>query len=121
MCALGEEPIEVVASRMNAELPDAIRVLAARRTTRGFDAHKLCDSREYDYLLPAQIPLLNPAKTRDFKFEIFRTTRASRDTRADTSHFAELVSQRDARAACTVARREGRGVGRDLLLEHRDQ
>jgi len=32
MCALGEEPIEVVAARMNAELPDAIRVLAVRRS-----------------------------------------------------------------------------------------
>ncbi|KAG8471148.1 hypothetical protein KFE25_009569 [Diacronema lutheri] len=49
-----DECVDGVATTLNAHLPPTVRVLAARRATRGFDAHKLCDSREYDYLLPAR-------------------------------------------------------------------
>lgn len=48
-----DEPPEGVAAQINAHLPAGLLALATRRTARSFDAHRHCDSREYDYLLPA--------------------------------------------------------------------
>lgn len=42
-----------IVDRMNAELPEQIRVLGHRRVTKGFDARKACDKRRYEYILPA--------------------------------------------------------------------
>jgi tRNA pseudouridine(38-40) synthase len=49
------EALEAVVAQLNAELPPAIRVLGMRRVTKSFDAHKLCDSRLYDYLIPVRV------------------------------------------------------------------
>ncbi|ELR15302.1 tRNA pseudouridine synthase A, putative [Acanthamoeba castellanii str. Neff] len=44
-----------VLDRINANLPDDIRVFAIRRTTGGFDSKNSVDSRIYEYLLPGYI------------------------------------------------------------------
>ncbi|RLV96676.1 tRNA pseudouridine synthase 1 [Spathaspora sp. JA1] len=41
-----------IIAKINAELPDQIRVWGIQRTTKGFDCRKLCSSRIYEYLLP---------------------------------------------------------------------
>lgn len=47
-----DQAAEGVAARLNEYLPKGLLAIATRRATRGFDAHKHCNSREYDYLLP---------------------------------------------------------------------
>ncbi len=41
-----------VRDAINSHLPDDIRVLGIVRTTRNFDARRLCDKRKYEYLVP---------------------------------------------------------------------
>ncbi|GMH38133.1 hypothetical protein BSKO_06017 [Bryopsis sp. KO-2023] len=41
-----------IVSEINAHLPEEIRVLGCVRTTRQFNAWKLCDKRQYEYCLP---------------------------------------------------------------------
>lgn len=53
MCHLGDdEAPAAVAERVNAALPPHIRVLGARRVTKGFDARWLCTERSYEYHMP---------------------------------------------------------------------
>jgi tRNA pseudouridine38-40 synthase len=49
------EQLHEVAARINEHLPPAIRVLGLRRVTKSFDAHKLCDCRLYEYLVPVHV------------------------------------------------------------------
>lgn len=49
------EPQEGFAARVNAHLPDQIRVFGVQRATEGFDARKFCDKRRYEYILPAWV------------------------------------------------------------------
>lgn len=37
---------------INKHLPDAIRVFAMKRVTKGFNSKTSCDARTYSYLLP---------------------------------------------------------------------
>jgi len=37
---------------INEELPDQIRVVCMKRTTKGFNAKTSCDARTYSYLVP---------------------------------------------------------------------
>ncbi|KAJ8942907.1 hypothetical protein NQ314_009882 [Rhamnusium bicolor] len=39
-------------AKINAELPDVIRVFAYKRVTKGFNSKSQCDSRTYIYMLP---------------------------------------------------------------------
>ncbi|KAL8143758.1 hypothetical protein V2J09_016790 [Rumex salicifolius] len=49
--------------RLNANLPDQIRIFGYKRGTRAFNAKKLCDRRRYIYLLP--VFALDPSCHRD--------------------------------------------------------
>ncbi|CAL8468878.1 g8419 [Coccomyxa elongata] len=42
-----------IVERINAHLPEQIRVLGFMRVTNSFDARKHCDRRRYEYILPA--------------------------------------------------------------------
>ncbi|GBF91497.1 tRNA pseudouridine synthase, mitochondrial-like [Raphidocelis subcapitata] len=46
------DPLEAFAGRVNAHLPDQIRVLGISRATEGFSARLFCDKRRYEYVLP---------------------------------------------------------------------
>lgn len=50
-CKLIIEDPEIMA-KINASLPDQIRVWGIERVNRSFDCRKLCSSRIYEYLLP---------------------------------------------------------------------
>lgn len=39
-------------AQINAHLPPPIRVMSVKRVTRGFDSHKACNARMYEYLVP---------------------------------------------------------------------
>ncbi|CAN3367308.1 tRNA pseudouridine synthase 1 [Diutina catenulata] len=43
---------EDIVEKINAELPDQIRVWGIQRVTKSFDCRKMCSSRIYEYLLP---------------------------------------------------------------------
>lgn len=45
------EPPGII-DRINAHLPEHIRVYGYKRTTQGFDARKWCEMRRYEYALP---------------------------------------------------------------------
>ncbi|KAJ8260694.1 hypothetical protein COCON_G00164170 [Conger conger] len=44
--------IDDAVDKINAQLPEQIRVLGLRRVTASFDSRKCCDARTYSYLLP---------------------------------------------------------------------
>lgn len=44
--------IEDAVQKINASLPEQIRVVGLKRATRGFDAKNACSHRTYEYLLP---------------------------------------------------------------------
>ena len=48
---IGHTNYDVIES-INKHLPDQIKVLGYTKTTAGFDARKLCDKRQYEYVLP---------------------------------------------------------------------
>jgi tRNA pseudouridine38-40 synthase len=41
-----------VVDTINSNLPEQIRVLGVKRTTKGFDSKNTCDSRTYSYIMP---------------------------------------------------------------------
>lgn len=41
-----------IVDRINAILPEQIRVLGYKRVVKGFDSRKACDKRRYEYILP---------------------------------------------------------------------
>lgn len=45
-------PLQNLLPKINEHLPPEIRVLAMKRTTRGFDAKGNCSARTYEYLTP---------------------------------------------------------------------
>ncbi|KAJ8969988.1 hypothetical protein NQ317_007035 [Molorchus minor] len=45
-------PENIDLAKINAELPEVIRVFAYKRVTKGFNSKTLCDGRTYIYLLP---------------------------------------------------------------------
>lgn len=55
-----EDP-EIV-SKINAELPDAIRVWGFSRTNKSFECRKMCGSRIYEYMIPSY-SFLPPKRT----------------------------------------------------------
>ena len=44
--------MDALRERINAKLPDTVRVLGIRRVTNGFNAKQQCDRRLYEYVLP---------------------------------------------------------------------
>ncbi|KAL3989956.1 tRNA pseudouridine(38-40) synthase [Acanthocheilonema viteae] len=58
MCSMRLAPenheyfLKTATDKLNAYLPEEIRVLGIRRATRSFKAHKNCDKRTYSYTLP---------------------------------------------------------------------
>ncbi|KAK7207409.1 tRNA pseudouridine synthase A [Myxozyma melibiosi] len=44
---------EDIVEKINSHLPEQIRVWGITRTTNGFDCHKHCGSRIYEYLIPS--------------------------------------------------------------------
>ncbi|KAK6112492.1 tRNA pseudouridine(38-40) synthase [Brugia pahangi] len=58
MCSMRLAPenheyfLKTATDKLNAHLPEEIRVLGVRRATRSFKAHKNCDKRTYSYTLP---------------------------------------------------------------------
>lgn len=54
---------EDVLEKINANLPDQIRVWGIERTNKSFDCRKMCSSRIYEYLLPTYTLLPPKPKT----------------------------------------------------------
>ncbi|EJW88677.1 RNA recognition domain-containing protein [Wuchereria bancrofti] len=58
MCSMRLAPenheyfLKTATDKLNAHLPEEIRVLGVRRAIRSFKAHKNCDKRTYSYTLP---------------------------------------------------------------------
>lgn len=52
-----------IVDRINAELPEQIRVWGIQRTSKAFDCRKMCSSRVYEYLLPTYTLLPPKPKT----------------------------------------------------------
>uniref|UniRef100_A0A1I7W1Z0 Pseudouridylate synthase 1 homolog n=1 Tax=Loa loa TaxID=7209 RepID=A0A1I7W1Z0_LOALO len=59
MCSMRLAPenheyfLKTASDKLNAQLPEEIRVMGVRRATRSFKAHKNCDKRTYSYTLPS--------------------------------------------------------------------
>lgn len=62
---------EDIMDKINAELPDQIRVWGIERTNKSFDCRKMCSSRIYEYLLPTYTLL--PPKPRTVLSELVKT------------------------------------------------
>jgi tRNA pseudouridine38-40 synthase len=54
---------ENIVDKINAELPEQIRVWGIQRTSKSFDCRKMCSSRVYEYLLPTYTLLPPKPKT----------------------------------------------------------
>lgn len=63
-----------IKDKINAELPDQIRIWGIQRTTKSFDCRKLCSSRVYEYLLPTYSLL--PPKPTTVMAELVKSKRA---------------------------------------------
>lgn len=50
-----DDDVEAGLARLNAALPEDIRVFDAVRVTKGFDSKRACDRRRYSYLLPTAL------------------------------------------------------------------
>lgn len=61
---------EDIIEKINAQLPDQIRVWGIERTNKSFDCRKMCSSRVYEYLLPTYSLL--PPKPRSVLAELLR-------------------------------------------------
>lgn len=61
------DDVRAAVDRINACLPDDVRVFDAVRVTKSFDSKRLCDRRRYVYLLPTA--LLAPTELIDSAFE----------------------------------------------------
>ncbi|CDK27654.1 unnamed protein product [Kuraishia capsulata CBS 1993] len=65
--------------KLNAELPDQIRVWGIERVNKSFDCRKMCSSRVYEYLMPS-FCLLPPKPTSPLGKHLAETLNANPDS-----------------------------------------